>query len=98
MPRAPRFAEGTSVDLAIRGVVTDPSDAAIGELPALAGDGHTGLKVFMVAPRFDERITDYVRLLRAAAATGMLVAVHAEDHAVVARATAELHAAGHDAV
>src|SRR5206468_10797168 len=52
----------------------------------------------MVAPRFDERITDYVRVLRAAAAAGMLVAVHAEDHAVVARATAELHAAGRDGV
>ncbi|MCY0725740.1 hypothetical protein OVW19_28785, partial [Klebsiella pneumoniae] len=28
----------------------------------------------------------------------MLVAIHAEDHGVVARSTATLHAAGHDAV
>jgi dihydropyrimidinase len=96
--RGLRDAKRSLADFAFHIVVTDPSDAAIGELPALARDGHTGLKVFMVAPRFDERITDYVRLLRAAAATGMLVAVHAEDHRVVARATAELHAAGHDAV
>jgi len=96
--RGLRDAQRSRADFAFHVVVTDPSDAAIGELPSLAVDGHTGLKVFMVAPRFDERITDYVRLLRAAAEQGMLVAVHAEDHAIVARATSELHAAGHDAV
>ena len=96
--RGLRDAAKSLADFAFHVVVTDPSDAAVGELPSLARDGHTGLKVFMVAPRFDERITDYVRLLRAAAGAGMLVAVHAEDHAVVARSTAALHAAGHDAV
>ena len=96
--RGLRDAERSLADFAFHLVVTDPNDAAIAELPSLARDGHTGLKVFMVAPRFDERITDYVRLLRAAGIAGMLVAVHAEDHRVVARATAELHAAGHDAV
>ena len=85
-------------DFAFHVVVTDPSDAAVAELPSLARDGHSGLKVFMVAPRFDERVGDYVRLLAASARAGMLVAVHAEDHAIVARATADLHAAGHDAV
>ncbi len=96
--RGLRDAAASLADFAFHVVVTDPSDAAIGELPSLARDGHSGLKVFMVAPGFDERITDYVRILRAAAAAGMLVAVHAEDHAVVARATAELHAAGRDGV
>jgi dihydropyrimidinase len=96
--RGLRDAERSLADFAFHVVVTDPSDAAIAELPSLVRDGHAGLKVFMVGPRFDERITDYVRLLRAAAEAGMLVAVHAEDHAIVARATAELHAAGHDAV
>jgi len=96
--RGLRDATRSLADFAFHVVVTDPSDAAIAELPSLARDGHAGLKVFMVAPRFDERITDYVRLLRAAAAAGMLVAVHAEDHGSVARATAALHAAGHDGV
>jgi dihydropyrimidinase len=91
-------AQRSLADFAFHVVVTDPTDAAMAELPSLARDGHTGLKVFMVAARFDERITDYVRLLRAATAAGMLVAVHAEDQATVARATADLHAAGHDAV
>ena len=96
--RGMRDAGRSLADFAFHVVVTDPSDAATGELPSLAADGHAGLKVFMVAPRFDERISDYVRLLRAAAEAGMLVAVHAEDHAIVARATAELHSAGHDDV
>jgi dihydropyrimidinase len=96
--RGLRDAARSLADFAFHVVVNDPSDAAIGELPSLARDGHTGLKVFMVAPRFDERITDHVRLLRAAAGAGMLVAVHAEDHGVVARSTAALHAAGHDGV
>jgi dihydropyrimidinase len=96
--RGLRDAQRSVADFAFHVVVTDPTDAAIAELPSLVRDGHAGLKVFMVAPRFDERITDYVRVLRAAAHAGMLVAVHAEDHAIVARATAELHAAGHDGV
>jgi dihydropyrimidinase len=96
--RGLRDAQRSLADYAFHVVVTDPSDAAIRELPSLARDGYSGLKVFMVAPSFDERIADYVRLLRAAATAGMLVAVHAEDRDVVARATAELHAAGRDAV
>ncbi|MEX2046184.1 MAG: amidohydrolase family protein [Chloroflexota bacterium] len=96
--RGLRDAQRSLADFAFHIVVTDPNDAAIGELPSLVRDGHSGIKVFMVAPRFDERITDYVRLLRAAAGAGMLVAVHAEDHGVVARSTAALHAAGQDAV
>ena len=96
--RGLRDAATSLSDFAFHVVVTDPSDEATAELPSLVRDGHTGLKIFMVAPRFEERITDYVRVLRAAAAAGMLVAVHAEDHAVVARATAELHAAGRDGV
>ena len=96
--RGLRDAERSLADFAFHVVVTDPTDAAVTELPSLARDGHTGLKVFMVTPRFGDRITDYVRLLRAAAAAGMLTAVHAEDHETVARATTLLHAAGHDAV
>jgi dihydropyrimidinase len=96
--RGLRDAARSLADFAFHVVVTDPSDAATRELPSLASDGYGGLKVFMVSSRFDERVTDYIRLLRAAANAGMLVAVHAEDHEIVARATTELHSAGHDAV
>src|SRR2546426_12244620 len=86
-----RGAARSSADFAFLVVVTDPGPAAIDEVAALAREGH-GLKVFMVSPRFVERTADYLDLYRAAA--GVVVAVHAEDRAVIDRATAQLHAAG----
>src|SRR5439155_1262279 len=55
---------------------------------------HAGLKVFMVSPGFAARTAEYLTVYRAAAEAGALVAVHAEDHALIAKRTAELHAAG----
>src|SRR5204862_6244818 len=74
------------------------NDDARAEVAALARDGHAGLKVFMVSPRFVERRDDYRLLLRAASQAGAVVAVHAEDHAIVAARTAELHASGRTGV
>ncbi len=96
--RGLRDAEDALCDFSFHAVVTDPSAAALAELPALARDGHAGLKVFMVVPHFSARHDDFLALYRAAAAHGMLVAVHAEDHALVAEATAALHRAGRTAV
>ena len=96
--RGLRDAERAVCDVSFHAVVVDPSPAAIAELPGLVRDGHAGLKVFMVMPQFAARHDDFRALYRAAAAAGVLVAVHAEDHALVARATATLHAAGTTAV
>ena len=96
--RGMRDAERSLADFAFHVVVTDPSEAARAEIPGLVRDGHAGLKIFMVTPRFVERRDDYRLLLRAAAEAGALVAVHAEDHAIVAARTAELHASGRTGV
>jgi dihydropyrimidinase len=96
--RGLREAERSLADFAFHVVVTDPSEAARAEIPGLTRDGHAGLKVFMVSPRFVERRADYRLLLRAAAEAGALVAIHAEDHAIVAARTAELHASGRTGV
>jgi dihydropyrimidinase len=96
--RGMRDAERSLADFAFHVVVTDPSDTARAEIPGLVRDGHAGLKVFMVSPRFVERRADYGLLLRAAAEAGAVVAVHAEDHAIVAERTAELHASGRTGV
>jgi dihydropyrimidinase len=90
--RGMRDAERSIADFAFHVVVTDPSEAARAEIPGLVRDGHAGLKVFMVSPRFVERRADYGLLLQAASEAGAVVAVHAEDHAIVAARTAELHA------
>jgi dihydropyrimidinase len=96
--RGLRDAERSLADYAFHVVVTDPGEPARAEVADLVRDGHAGLKVFMVTPRFVERREDYALLLRAAADAGALVAMHAEDHAIVAERTAALHAAGHTGV
>ena len=96
--RGLRDAERSLADFAFHVVVTDPNDDAIAEIPELVRDGHAGLKVFMVTKQFVARRDDYVEVFRAAADAGALVAVHAEDHAIVAARTAALHAAGNTGV
>ena len=96
--RGMRDATRSLADFAFHVVVTDQSEAARAEITALVGDGHAGLKVFMVSPRFVERRDDYRLLLRAASEAGAVVAIHAEDHAIVAARTAELHASGRTGV
>ena len=96
--RGMRDAERSRADFAFHVVVTDPSEAARAEIPRLVRDGHAGLKVFMVTPRFVERRDDYRLLLRAASEADALVAIHAEDHAIVAARTAALHASGRTGV
>jgi dihydropyrimidinase len=96
--RGMRDAERSLADFAFHVVVTDPTDAARAEIAGLVRDGHSGLKVFMVSARFVERRDDYRLLLRAAAQAGAVVAIHAEDHVIVAARTAELHASGRTGV
>jgi dihydropyrimidinase len=96
--RGMRDAERSLADFAFHVVVTDPSDAARAEIRALVREGHAGLKVFMVSPRFVERREDYELLFRAAAEAGAVIATHAEDHAIVAARTAGLLASGRTAV
>jgi dihydropyrimidinase len=96
--RGLRDARRSIADFAFHVVVTDPSAAARAEISDLARGGHAGLKVFMVSPRFAERRDEYVELMRAAASAGALIAMHPEDHAIVAARTAELHAAGRTTV
>ena len=92
--RGLRDAERSHADFAFHAVVVDPSDAARAELRPLVADGHAGIKVFMVAKPYVDRTDDYRALYREAASLGIVAAVHAEDHAIIASATAALHAAG----
>ena len=92
--RGLRDAARSVADFAFHVVVTDPTPAARAEIPGLVREGHAGLKVFMVSPGFAARTAEYLTVYRAAAEAGALVAVHAEDHALIAKRTAELHAAG----
>ncbi|MGH3277418.1 MAG: amidohydrolase family protein [Streptosporangiaceae bacterium] len=83
-----------AVDYVLHPVLHEPSAAALAELPALAADGHTSLKLFMVSPAFDAGADAAVRAIAAAGRLGMLTLLHCEDSALVQYAGAELIAAG----
>ena len=87
-------AGAAAVDYVLHPVLDRPSPAAVAELPGLAADGHTSLKVFMVDPAFDERLDDAIAAIAAAGRDGMLTLLHCEDAALVRFAGQELLAAG----
>jgi len=79
-----------AVDYVLHPVLTDPTDEAIAEIPALAAEGHTSLKLFMVFDHFDAQVDAFVRAMRTAAGCGALTMVHCEDAAVIRCAAAAL--------
>ncbi len=70
---------GAAVDFVLHPVLTDPTADVLAEIPGLAEEGHTSLKIFMSRPNFDAEIDGYLDGVRRAARAGMLTLVHAED-------------------
>ncbi len=83
-----------AVDYILHPVLTDPSEASLAEIPALAAEGHTSVKIFMVMPQFDQRIEAYIEAMRLAGASGMLTLLHCEDGAIIRCLCRELLARG----
>ena len=82
------------VDFALHPVVLDPSPSAREDVRALAAEGHTSIKIFMILGNFDGRSRDYLETMRAAAELGMLSLIHCEDACVIGHLTERLIAAG----
>lgn len=79
--------------------VTDTSvDGVLDELEDLAIDGITSVKMFTTIPGMELNGRETLALLRASAAAGCLVAVHAEDGAMVDHLTRTLLAQGNTGV
>ena len=87
-------AASAAVDYVLHPVLTDPSPAAIAEVPGLAADGHTSLKIFMVDRAFEEHTDLAIRAIAAAGRSGMLTLLHCEDGPLVRFAGEELVAEG----
>jgi dihydropyrimidinase len=85
---------GAAVDFVLHPVLTELTPAALDELPGLAADGHTSVKLFMVDPAFENGIDEAVRAIRIAGSSGMLTLLHCEDGALVRFAGEELLARG----
>jgi dihydropyrimidinase len=87
-------AASAAVDYVLHPVLTSPSAAALAELPGLAADGHTSLKIFMVDPAFEQHADLVIAAIAAAGRNGMLTLLHCEDGSLVRFAGAELLARG----
>ena len=85
-------ADGRSlIDYGFHIAVLDPdAPGALDELPALAGQGFTSVKIFTANTGM--ALTDHsvLRVLQAAADAGLMVSVHAEDQALVDHLTSRL--------
>jgi dihydropyrimidinase len=79
-----------AVDFILHPVLMDPSDASLAEIPGLAADGHTSMKIFMVMEHFDRNVVAYVEAIRAAGRAGTLTMVHCEDGPLVQCACRQL--------
>ena len=83
-------ASGAAVDYVLHPVLTSPTAAAIAEVPILAADGHTSLKLFMMMPEFESRIDEVISAIKLAGRSGMLTLLHCEDGALVRFAGSQL--------
>lgn len=82
------------VDYLLHPVLTDPTSAALGEVAALAEEGHRSLKLFMTLHDFDARLDAYTRAMATAGRAGSITMVHCEDHNALRCACEALFAAG----
>jgi dihydropyrimidinase len=79
-----------AVDFVLHPVLLSPTAASLAELPGLAAEGHTSLKLFMMMPEFEAHIDDVISAIRLAGQSGMLTLLHCEDGALVRFAGSEL--------
>jgi len=86
-----------AVDYILHPILSEPSPAALAQIPELAAEGHTSLKIFLVMDNFDARVDDYLRAMQLAARSGTLVLLHCEDGALIRCTCRELMAQGRGA-
>ncbi|MCZ6807104.1 MAG: amidohydrolase family protein [Deltaproteobacteria bacterium] len=86
--------ESAVADVFLHTVISDPTQAAVEQLAALAEVGQTSIKVFMPFEGFEARFGSFLTLLREARDEGIVVAMHCEDENLVAWAVDALTARG----
>jgi dihydropyrimidinase len=91
-----RAAAGSHLDYSFHVVVTDAG--RLGELPELAAQGLTSLKLFTALGDMELSRRDILRVLSAARSSGMVVAVHAEDGPLIDHLTEGLLSGGRTGV
>jgi len=82
------------VDFVLHPVLMDPRPEVVAQIPALAEQGHTTIKIFTAFGDFDARAGAFLQALETAGRHGVLTMVHCEDGPLVEHAITELVAAG----
>src|SRR5207237_1184960 len=75
--------QNAAVDYLLHPILRDPSAESLAQIPELAREGHTSLKIFLVSDQFDARVDDYLRAMQLAAQSGTLTLLHCEDGALI---------------
>jgi dihydropyrimidinase len=76
--------EQAVIDVFLHPVLTDPSTQPLTDIPALASEGHTSLKLFMSFAGFTYSPEPYLQAMHLAHDAGMLTLIHCEDAAILA--------------
>jgi dihydropyrimidinase len=83
-----------AADYFLHPVLTELTESTGAEIAALAGNGHTSIKVFLSDPRFSTKTPDLARAVAAAGRAGSLTLMHCEDAEMLARTGEELIESG----
>jgi dihydropyrimidinase len=82
------------VDFVLHPVLIDPTPETIAEIPQLAEQGHTSIKIFMSIAEFDSRADGFLEAMYVAGQHGVLTLIHCEDACVISLLTRRLVAQG----
>ena len=91
-------AGAAAVDYVLHPVLVSLTAESLAELPGLAADGHTSVKLFMSMPEFESQIDQAISAIGIAGRSGMLTLLHCEDGALVRFAGERLLADGRGGV
>ncbi len=83
-----------AADYILHPVLMHPTETSVAQIPGLAADGHTSLKIFMVLDHFDHQVTAYLDAIRLAGRSGVLTMLHCEDGPLIGCLCRELVAQG----
>ena len=82
------------VDVILHPVIEQPSKFVLDEIPIMAAQGNTSIKIFMVTRTFESHYSDYLEVLKIAGKVGIISMIHCEDLSSISSATNRLISEG----
>ncbi len=87
-------AEQAIVDVMLHPVIMQPSKTVLEEIPQIARQGNSSIKIFMVTKTFENQYADYLEVMKAAGKEGIISMIHCEDYSTISSATNKLISEG----